>query len=250
MGNKELLSLSCDTFDHADMVVRIVPVIEMSLTDPTFPIIDENTLYFRKDFTLMRSWTNNMVTLLEVCYNHIFYELHSFLFQGNGQSMCRVGCQFEGMYRPGHDIIRYCTDCKRWYHTACLNVSGMQQPTLLRALVSRPKQPELPKNTDDSVPMEGHLFTLMHLKFWQKILLSPIQRGYRNRTFPLSFESLVYAIRFQQRTGGCPPDVFAFIDAELNVAPHLLDKAELYRGIFLEMPKHIYYRCAGCTSYL
>lgn len=70
MGKTELLSLSCDTFDHADMVIETVPVVEMSLTRPTFPIVDENTLYFREAFTLMRSWTADKVTLIEVSPIH------------------------------------------------------------------------------------------------------------------------------------------------------------------------------------
>ncbi|OJT06691.1 hypothetical protein TRAPUB_2457 [Trametes pubescens] len=234
MGMKELLSLSCDTFDHADMVVRIVPVIEMSLTRPTFPIIDGTTLYFRNDFSLMRSWTKNKVTLLE----------------GKGQLICSAACLFEGVYTPERDVIRYCTKCKRWFHIGCLKASDSKWPTLLPFPPSRPKQPELPKQSNDSVPMPGYLFTAMHYKFWHKMLLSPIQRGSSTVKFPLSFERLVDAIRSEQRSAGCPPDVFAFIDAELNVAPHLVDKAELYKAIFLELPKSIFYVCAWCPAAL
>lgn len=97
--------------------------------------------------------------------------------------------------------------------------------------------------------MHDHKFTPFHYKLWKKLLQLPIQRGFSDRTYPFSFESTIYSIRCYERTSGCPDDVYSFIDEIFDLAPHLQDKADLFKGIFFDYPLPCtYFECPVCAA--
>lgn len=155
-----------------------------------------------------------------------------------------------GVYEPDMDVLRYCTSCSAWYHKICLTIDDTaQSPKLEPFADSRPEQPDVPRASDDIYPVNGHKFTALHYKIWKRLLLHPIQRGYEDCSYPLSFESLVFDIRCHERRAGCPDDVFAYIDEVLNVSPHLVDKSALYKGRFLDLSTIVaYFQCPRCRA--
>ncbi|KAI0816058.1 hypothetical protein BC628DRAFT_1342575 [Trametes gibbosa] len=232
-GSMELISLASSTIDFADVIDRVLPVVSMPLTSPQFPIISSDTLYFRDDFTLLRSETSGQVKLMK----------------GSGQSICSGTCVFYGRYSPDKDILRFCLACGQWYHTCCIPLSDAQRPTLAPPGPGCPPQPPIPDNSNDLEPMFECKFTAAQYRLWKTLLQLPIQRGVHGVSYPLSFEYVVYDIRTQERNHGCPDDVFDFINHHLHVPSHLKDRADTFRGALFEMlTDDTYYDCPGCDS--
>ncbi|KAJ2992396.1 hypothetical protein NUW54_g7947 [Trametes sanguinea] len=89
-------------------------------------------------------------------------------------------------------------------------------------------------------------------RMWDNLLLTPLQRGSPSYNWLLSFELLVLAIRSQELSFGCPPDIHSFIINHLSLASHLNHSLDMFVQIFLNLrrPDTTYYHCPDCHSVL
>ena len=121
-------------------------------------------------------------------------------------------------------------------------------PTLLPRKPNRPKNMELPDRLSDADFILGCSFSTYELSIWLNLLKQPIQRGYADYNFPLSFEILLLKVRTEDARRGCPANVREYIQTNMELFEDVKEKLLEYWGILISLPIPIYYTCPTCRA--
>ena len=166
------------------------------------------------------------------------------------QQICRGDddCIYGRQYRPDDDVVRWCQNCKIWYHTECLDLAEEgTKVTLEQCDDNRPAQGDVPEEVDDIDFMDGAKYTSYEYSIWRRLLFQPIQRGYAGFKYPMSFEVLLNLVRDYDRIGGCPNNVRTWLQAEMSLNGDAEAHLQKYWGYLINLPaKPEVYMCARC----
>ncbi|OSC96934.1 hypothetical protein PYCCODRAFT_1341652, partial [Trametes coccinea BRFM310] len=222
-----------ETYNHAAMVMNVLPVVSFVSHTVSLPVIDENTLFTREDISFARSGTG------------YFLPMHFH------ESICSTKCQFErfmSLRAASHSIpiLRYCENCKAWFHLSCCPPFDALSVLLLPPAPDRPPHPSSFTEVLDLTSLGRVPFSLSDWISWQQLLTLPIQRGCQETHFPLSFECLVFDIRKQHRYQGCPPNVDNWLLRHLHPAPHLEHNAHALLNQFRAWTPPVPVACPRC----
>ncbi|KAI9065019.1 hypothetical protein FKP32DRAFT_1675106 [Trametes sanguinea] len=221
-GKNEVLAIQHETITSRDAVYDIINVETFLVAHVSLPVIDSDTLYRREGFILDRVINADIYRL----------QLEGF------ELVCKFECTQQGQFHPDKHIMRFCERCDNWFHTTCMETSHDEAPTLQRGSTSS-------QASIVNIPRDVQ-------RMWDNLLLTPLQRGSPSYNWPLSFELLVLAIRSQELSSGCPPDIRSFIIDHLSLASHLNHSLDMFVQIFLNLrrPDTTYYHCPDCHSVL
>ena len=248
-SHRELLSIEHDSYDFADAINAIVPVISFNEHTISLPVISSDTLYWRSNHSFLRGRNPEELIQPFVSSHPTLRPTRLLTAPQSYLPICAMPCI--GVYTPADEILRFCQSCSIWFHEKCLERDkDATMPTLPPPLSSRPFQPTDPKQALDWHNAGEERFGPGNYQAWLRCIGWPIVRGSRdNREGPThSFEMLVKAIREQQSAHGCPENVPDFVMANLHVAPHLRNDNAYYMGLFLNARDHEYYTCRVCQD--
>ncbi|KAL7284910.1 hypothetical protein ACG7TL_002224 [Trametes sanguinea] len=233
IGDKELIQHSHETYQFADRIHRKVPIVAFSPSRLGLPVIDDMTYYTRTTLSVKWALEPHTITIAST----------------HNDSICSRDCNLNNLVDVNEELImRFCELCQCWFHKQCLVVSPATVPTLEELKATRPPQPEDEAEADylynsGQITFSGHDFTI-----WMSLLHRPIQRGYSEYPWLLSFERLLDAVRRHDRAWGCPSDVQDFVTQHLSMAPSLVHLTDKYRAIVQAPYPDIYYYCPDCDS--
>ncbi|KAI9068412.1 hypothetical protein FKP32DRAFT_1672210 [Trametes sanguinea] len=221
-GTNELFPLRHQTVTHANAIHDLIQVEEFDPTIVSLRVFNHDTLYYRSNY------------FFERVNNSDFYRITA----DTAVPLCTTSdCTYHRQYCPDNHIMRYCELCSTWYHIQCIKQSDARAPTLLPRKPPTNPAPSLP-----SIPIPEE-----SISQWRSLLRYPIQRGTHQISWLLSFETLVFRIRFQDASHGCPLDVHSFLIANIPLAPHLAHFLDTFLTIFLNQPPNPkYYQCPMC----
>ncbi|KAI9069498.1 hypothetical protein FKP32DRAFT_1671318 [Trametes sanguinea] len=220
VGAMELLALQHETITTADTIHDIIPVETFDVSKISLRVLDPVSYY-----------TREKIVLLRVLNTHYYR-----LAEGGFERACKTGCLYGGHFNPDEHVMRFCMACETWFHIPCMEHASERAPTLPPS--DRPRMPAA------RVPQADQ-------NKWDLLLLTPIQRGSTSFDWLLSFELLVYCIRVQEQTVGCPEDVNDFVVGHFGLAPHLSHQLDMFLQIFWNLPRpDLYYRCPDCLDIL
>ena len=105
-------------------------------------------------------------------------------------------CHKDGLYDAENDAVRWCEDCKRWYHSGCVPDS-----CTVEAVV---KHTTMPKPHWLAIDLRAEGVALM----WARTLALPITRTpFAIGGAPQTFEGLLLKVRRHAQAEGAPSDI-------------------------------------------
>ncbi|EIW52244.1 uncharacterized protein TRAVEDRAFT_53669 [Trametes versicolor FP-101664 SS1] len=238
MGAKEHLIYRGDTFELANSVSSVLDVEEFSSQTVSLHVLGEDTRYSRKDLALFLPFGREKFSPLLDSWDRICRLFH---------------CEHDGHYHPDTHILRWCTFCHTWYHIDCLDEVEAQGPTVLIPSPDRKERHDTQEVIESKFAAGRIRYDYHNFNLWQKLLKMPIQRGYPEYDYPLSFERLLLQMRKTYVTTGCPADVHNYVLEHLNLAPGLVHRSAEMTTVLYSLigdPENdcTYYRCPSCED--